>query len=56
MNDDDNGPQYSHLVPVSADKTEPRYGHRLVWLWIDSPARSTKFLIDLTMKEVVKSR
>ena len=56
VNDDDNGPQYSHLVPVSADKTEPRYGHRLVWLWIDSPERSTKYLIDLTMKEVVKSR
>ena len=54
--DDDNTLQYSHLVPVSGDMTEPRYGHRLVWLWIDSPERSAKYLVDLTMNEVVESR
>ena len=51
--DDD---KYSHLVPVSADKTDSRYGHRLVWLWVDAPERSAKFLVDLTMEKVVESR
>lgn len=42
-----------HLAPVDTDPSSPRYGHRLVVLWIDKPKRSDKVLVDLSTEDVV---
>ena len=47
--------RYAHLVPVSSNAAAPRYGHRLVWLWLTSPVYTEKYLIDLSTNEVEKS-
>jgi len=41
-----------YMVPVNTDPSSPRYGHRLVILWVEQPARSSKTLVDLSTEEV----
>ena len=53
--DDDEAARYLHLVPLSGDMTAPRYGHRLVWLWENARGPSPRYLIDLTMNEIVEA-
>jgi len=48
--------QFAHLVPVSSNRSAPRFGHRLVWLWIRAPIHTDKFLVDLSTNEVLETR
>lgn len=50
-----NSVQFEHLVPVSSTKSAPRFGHRLVWLWIREPVKTARFLVDLSTGEVVET-
>lgn len=45
----------SHLVVTAPAPSAPRYGHRVVLIWSDRP-RTSKYLVDLTTREVVKSK
>jgi hypothetical protein len=47
------GPSYLHLVPVASDKGAPRYGHRLVLIWVNKPRSSKQYVVDLTTSEVI---
>ena len=47
--------EYYHLVPVSNDPASPRYGHRVVLLWLAKPTHSEKYLVNLSTKEVEKA-
>jgi len=42
-----------HLSPLDNDATSARYGHRLVYVWIDRPTRSPRVLVDLSTNEIV---
>jgi len=43
----------SYMVPLNSDPSSPRYGHRMVVLWVEKPTRSEKVLVDLSTEEVV---
>lgn len=43
---------FDALVPVDGLKTSPRYGHRLVLLWVETPRPSTRVMVDLTTEQV----
>lgn len=47
--------EYYHLVPVSNDPASPRFGHRVVLLWLAKPIHSEKYLVDLSTKDVEKA-
>ncbi len=43
----------SHLSPLDNNPSSATYGHRLVYLWVQRPARSEQILVDLSTNEVV---
>jgi hypothetical protein len=43
---------FNVLTPIDGLKTSPRYGHRLVLLWVESPRPSKRVLVDLTTEQV----
>ena len=45
----------TYMVPLDTDPASPRYGHRLVLLWVERPQRSKRVLVDLSTEEVVPS-
>jgi len=40
------------VMPVDSRKTSPRYGHRLVLLWVETPQPSDRSMVDLTTDQV----
>ncbi|HYL59215.1 MAG TPA: hypothetical protein VEU51_10110 [Candidatus Acidoferrales bacterium] len=40
------------MMPVDSRKTSPRYGHRLVLLWVETPQPSDRAMVDLTTDQV----
>lgn len=40
------------VMPVDSRKTSPRYGHRLVLLWVETPLPSDRAMVDLTTDQV----
>lgn len=42
-----------HLAPINTNPSSPRYGHRLVVLWIEEPVATARVLVDLSTNEVV---
>lgn len=40
------------IMPVDSRKTSPRYGHRLVLLWVETPQPSDRVMVDLTTDQV----
>ena len=40
------------MMPVDSRKTSPRYGHRLVLLWAETPQPSDRAMVDLTTDQV----
>ena len=43
-----------HLNPLASSPADPRFGHRMVWLWVAKPVHTAKYLVDLSTKEVSK--
>jgi hypothetical protein len=43
----------SHLSPLDNNPSSATYGHRLVYLWVQRPARSEQILVDLSTNEIV---
>lgn len=41
------------LTPLYEDPSNPRYGHRLVIVWIEAPTTSRRITVDLSTDEVV---
>jgi len=46
--------QFEILLPVDGRRASPRFGHRLVLLWVNTAEPSPKALVDLTTDEVVE--
>lgn len=47
--------KFVYLMPINNDPAAPRYGHRLVYLWIAKPVQTKKYLIDLSSNQVVNA-
>ncbi|MGI9421571.1 MAG: hypothetical protein ACR2PA_00070 [Hyphomicrobiaceae bacterium] len=45
---------FYHLTPIASNATAPKYGHRLVWLWVAEPVHTDKYVVDLSTGEVEK--
>jgi hypothetical protein len=40
------------VTPVDSRKSSPRYGHRLILLWVETPQPSDRVMVDLTTDQV----
>jgi hypothetical protein len=40
------------VMPVDSRKSSPRYGHRLILLWAETPQPSDRVMVDLTTDKV----